>query len=122
MRISDWSSDVCSSDLRAKAIRELESMAIDNGTVGTAAVEEICGDQATVNQLAEFINSTIDGFHEGDTLLCRFGYVVGLVTSCVKPDSAGEGRLNRFLRNIVYKTGLVTRKAIDPHPPHQQEP
>lgn len=115
-RVQFWSrkgSSEESAERRAKAIRELESMVSDNGTVGTAAVEEISGDQATVNQLADFINSTMASFHEGDTLLCRFGYVVGLVTSCVEPDSAGEGRFNRFLRNIVYKTGIVDRKEID---------
>jgi CheY-like chemotaxis protein len=116
-RVQFWSrkgSSEESAERRAKAIRELESMAGESGTGGgAAAVEEICGDQATINQLADFINKTIGGFSEEDTLLYRFGYVVGLVTSCVEPDSGGGGRFNRFLRNLVYKTGLVDRKEID---------
>lgn len=116
-RVQFWSrkgSSEESAERRAKAIRELESMTGEGGVVeGTAAVEEICGDQSTVNQLADFINSTLAEFSEDDTLLHRFGYVVGLVTACIEPDADGEGRFNRFLRNLVYKTGIVDRKEID---------
>jgi len=102
------------SERRAKAIRELESLTGDGGTLdGAAVVDEICGDQATVNQLADFINDRLATFSDDDTLLYRFGYVVGLVTSCVEPDNGGDGRFSRFLRNLVYKTGIVDRKEID---------
>src|SRR3546814_17256452 len=80
MRISDWSSDVCSSDLsevvervqfwarkgssedsaerRAKAIRELAAISGDGGS-GAAAVNDVCDDQATVNQLADYVNNSL---------------------------------------------------------------
>ena len=116
-RVQFWSrkgSSEESAERRAKAIRELESMANRSGAGNaTAAVEEICGDQATVNQLADFINDIMASFSDDDTLLYRFGYVVGLVTTCVEPDSGADGRFNRFLRNLVYKTGIVDRKEID---------
>jgi hypothetical protein len=53
----------------------------------------------------------MSSFGDDDSLLMRFGYVVGLVTTCVEPD--GEGRFNRFLRNLIYKTGFVDRKEVD---------
>lgn len=122
-RVQFWSrkgSSEETAERRAKAIRELESMTGGSGGSGggdvresAAAVEEISGDQATVNQLADFINGTLGEFSEDDTLLYRFGYVVGLVTTCVEPDADGEARFNRFLRNLVYKTAIVDRKEID---------
>jgi DNA-binding response OmpR family regulator len=101
-----------SSERRMKAIRELESMASGEGGCGAAAVaEEISSDQVAVNQLADFISANMANFADDDALLMRFGYVVGLVTTCVEPD--GEGRFNRFLRNLIYKTGFVDRKEVD---------
>ena len=115
-RVQFWTrrgSSEDSAERRAKAIRELESLAADNGMGGGGAeTEEVSSDQATVNQLAEFINNMIESFTDDDTLLYRFGYVVGLVTTCVEPDG-GEGRFNRFLRNLIYKTGIVDRKEVD---------
>lgn len=101
-----------SAERRAKAIRELETMTQGGAGIGTAAVEEVCDDHATVNQLADFIINNLDDLDK-DSLLYRFGYVVGLVTTCIEPDSSSEGRFNRFLRNLVYKTGVVDRKEID---------
>lgn len=116
-RVQFWSrkgSSEESAERRAKAIRELESMTDGGGSgIGAAAVDEVCGDHATVNQLADFINNSLAEFSEEDTLLYRFGYVVGLVTTCVEPDGSGEGRFSRFLRNLVYKTEIVDRKEID---------
>lgn len=115
-RVQFWSrkgSSEESAERRAKAIRELESMAGDGGGDLVTAIEEISGDQATVNQLADYINKIVHTFNEDDTLLYRFGYVVGLVTSCVEPDSGSGGRFSRFMRNLVYKTGIVDRKEID---------
>ena len=116
-RVQFWSRKGSSEDgaeRRAKAIRELESFAANESPGGgSAAAEEISGDQATVNQLADFINSIMDSFSDDDQLLYRFGYVVGLVTTCVESDSGGEGRFNRFLRNLIYKTAIVDRKEID---------
>jgi len=114
-RVQFWSrkgSSEETSERRMKAIRELESMAA-NEAVGasSSAAEEISGDQAAVNQLADFITSVMSQFGDEDSLLMRFGYVVGLVTTCVEPD--GEGRFNRFLRNLIYKTGFVDRKEVD---------
>jgi DNA-binding response OmpR family regulator len=114
-RVQFWSrkgSSEESSERRMKAIRELESIAANEGSGDSASVaEEVCGDQAAVNQLAEFITANMSKFGDDDSLLMRFGYVVGLVTSCVEPD--GEGRFNRFLRNLIYKTGFVDRKEVD---------
>lgn len=114
-RVQFWSrkgSSEESSERRMKAIKELESLATSDAANGsTKAVEEIGSDQAAVNQLAEFINANMAQFGDDDSLLMRFGYVVGLVTSCVEPD--GEGRFNRFLRNLIYKTGFVDRKEVD---------
>lgn len=114
-RVQFWSrkgSSEESSERRMKAIKELESLAADEGTgASPKAAEEICGDQAAVNQLAEFIKANMAQFGDEDSLLMRFGYVVGLVTSCVEPD--GEGRFNRFLRNLIYKTGFIDRKEVD---------
>src|SRR3546814_595130 len=95
----------------SKAIRELEAISGDGGS-GAAAVNEVCDDQATVNQLADYVNNSLTLCDE-DTLLYRFGYIAGLVTTCVEPDGSGEGRFNRFLRNLVYKTAIVDRKEID---------
>src|SRR3546814_14524671 len=82
---------------------------------GAAAVNEVCDDQATVNQPADYVNNSLTLCDE-DTLLYRFGYIAGLVTTCVEPDGSGEGRFNRFLRNIVYKTAIVDRKENDALP------
>ena len=116
-RVQFWSRKGSSEEnaqRRAMAIRELELMTRDSGSDGaSAAANEISGDQATVHQLADFINSIADTFSDDDTLLYRFGYVVGLVTTCVEPDGGGEGRFSRFLRNLVYKTGIVDRKEVD---------
>lgn len=102
------------SERRAKAIRELESLTGQNGALDSAAiVDEVNSDQATVNQLADFINDNPAGFSDKDSLLYRFGYVVGLVTTCVEADSGSEGRFSRFLRNLVYKTRVVDRKEVD---------
>lgn len=114
-RVQFWSrkgSSEESSERRIKAIKELESLATDDMTGSrAAATEEISGDQAAVNQLAEFITGNMSKFGDDDSLLMRFGYVVGLVTTCVEPD--GAGRFNRFLRNLIYKTGFVDRKEVD---------
>jgi len=116
-RVQFWSrkgSSDESAERRQKAIRELESLAAEEAAGnGSAVVEEICGDQATIAQLAEFIAGIAASFGDEDQLLYRFGYVVGLVTTCVEPDSGSEGRFNRFLRNLVYKTGFVDRKEVD---------
>ncbi|MGF1628935.1 MAG: PleD family two-component system response regulator [Kiloniellaceae bacterium] len=117
-RVQFWSrkgSSEESTERRLKAIRELESLVAEEAPDNGAPVaDEICGDQATVAQLADFINNVAATFSGDDEqLLYRFGYVVGLVTSCVEPDSGGEGRFNRFLRNLVYKTGFVDRKEVD---------
>ncbi|MGF1592533.1 MAG: PleD family two-component system response regulator [Kiloniellaceae bacterium] len=101
-----------SSERRMKAIKELETLASNDAPGGNASVaEEISSDQAAVNQLADFIAANMSNFGDDDALLMRFGYVVGLVTTCVEPD--GEGRFNRFLRNLIYKTGFVDRKEVD---------
>src|SRR3546814_19470720 len=92
-------------------MRELEAIAGDGGS-GAAAVNEVCDDQATVNQLADYVNNSLTLCDE-DTLLYRFGYIAGLVTTCVEPDGSGEGRFNRFPRNLVYKTAIVDRQEID---------
>ncbi len=114
-RVQFWSrkgSSEESSERRMKAIKELESLSANERVAGSASVtEEICGDQVAVNQLAEFITANMSSFGDDDSLLMRFGYVVGLVTTCVEPD--GEGRFNRFLRNLIYKTGFVDRKEVD---------
>ena len=116
-RVQFWSrkgSSEENAERRMKAIKELESMGSDDNLGGGATVaEEISGDQATVNQLADFINTVMASFSDEDSLLYRFGYVVGLVTTCVEPDGGGEGRFNRFLRNLIYKTGIVDRKEVD---------
>lgn len=117
-RVQFWSrkgSSEESTERRLKAIRELESLVAEEmPDNGAPVADEICGDQATVAQLADFINDVAASFSGDDEqLLYRFGYVVGLVTSCVEPDSEGEGRFNRFLRNLVYKTGFVDRKEVD---------
>ncbi|HEY9539275.1 MAG TPA: response regulator [Kiloniellaceae bacterium] len=113
-RVQFWArkgSSEDSAERRAKAIRELEAISGDGGS-GAAAVNEVCDDQATVNQLADYVNNSLTLCDE-DTLLYRFGYIAGLVTTCVEPDGSGEGRFNRFLRNLVYKTAIVDRKEID---------
>src|SRR3546814_18980145 len=92
-------------------MRELEAIAGDGGS-GAAAVNEVCDDQATVNQLADYVNNSLTLCDE-DTLLYRFGYIAGLVTTCFDPDGSGEGRFNRFLRNLVYMTAIVDRTEID---------
>jgi len=97
---------------RAKAIKELEAMAAEDSQPG-AAVDEISDEQAAVNQLAQFITRNDDTFEDGDQMIYRFGYVVGLVNACIRQDGSNEGRFNRFLRNLVFKTGFVDRKEID---------
>src|SRR5690606_21484523 len=60
-RVQFWSRKGSSEEnaqRRAMAIRELELMTRDSGSDGaSAAANEISGDQATVHQLADFINS-----------------------------------------------------------------
>jgi len=97
---------------RAKAIKELEAMAAEDSQPG-GSVDEISDEQATVNQLAQFIARNDDTFDDGDQMIYRFGYVVGLVNACIRQDGSNEGRFNRFLRNLVFKTGFVDRKEID---------
>jgi CheY-like chemotaxis protein len=115
-RVQFWSrkgSSEESAERRAKAIRELESMTTGGGSgVGAAAVDEVSDDHAMVKQLADFINNSLIDFGGEGTLLYRFGYVVGLMNTCVEPDG-GEGRFNRFLRTLVYKTAIVDRKEVD---------
>lgn len=113
-RVQFWSrkgSSEESSERRMKAIKELESLTGREAGASTSAVDEVSSDQAAVNQLAAFLNANMSEFSDEDSLHMRFGYVVGLVTSCVEPD--GEGRFNRFLRNLIYKTGFVDRKEVD---------
>lgn len=117
-RVQFWArkgSSEDSAERRQKAIRELESLTAEITTGNSVMVaEEICGDQATVNQLTDFISSVAASFGDEDQLIYRFGYLVGLVTSCVEPESGGsDGRFNRFLRNMVYKTGFIDRKEVD---------
>src|SRR3546814_13980366 len=52
MRISDWSSDVCSSDLRAAAA-EREQAAQGGGTAGGDAAPAVPGQPAAGNSTAE---------------------------------------------------------------------
>jgi len=115
-RVQYWSRKGSSdenNERRTKAIRELEAMANNVATSSSASVtEELSSEQATVNQLADFLNSVKNTFTDDDSLLYRFGYVVGLVTTCVEPEG-GEGRFNRFLRNLIYKTEIVDRKEVD---------
>jgi DNA-binding response OmpR family regulator len=102
------------SERRKKAIRELRALSEEcSGADAVQVVEEITAEQATVNELASFIGTHSAGFAEEEPTIFRFGYVVGLVHACVRQDLQNEGRFNRFLRNLVYKTNLVDRQEID---------
>ena len=115
-RVQFWSRKGSSdegSERRKKAIKELQALADEcAGTGATQVVEEITAEQAAINELAAFIATRGGAFGDEPTIY-RFGYVVGLVNACVQQDLQNEGRFNRFLRNLVYKTDLVDRQEID---------
>lgn len=115
-RVQFWSRKGSSdegSERRKKAIKELKALAEECAGFGAAqVVEEITAEQAAINELAAFIATRGGAFNDEPTIY-RFGYVVGLVNACVKQDLQNEGRFNRFLRNLVYKTDLVDRQEID---------
>ncbi len=101
------------SERRKKAIKELQALAEECAGYGAAqVVEEVTAEQAAINELAAFI-ATRGGAFSDEPTIYRFGYVVGLVNACVQQSLQSEGRFNRFLRNLVYKTDLVDRQEID---------
>jgi DNA-binding response OmpR family regulator len=116
-RVQFWSRKGSSeegAERRKRAIRELEALAEEYVQFGAQEVaEELTAEQAMINQLASFISTHGSAFGEEDPTIYRFGYVVGLVDACVKQDFANEGRFNRFLRNLVFKTELIDRQEID---------
>ncbi len=116
-RVQFWSRKGASdegSERRKKAIKELEALSDEcSGADAIQVVEEITAEQAKINELASFIGAHGPGFAAEEPTIYRFGYVVGLVHACVQQDLQNEGRFNRFLRNLVYKTNLVDRQEID---------
>jgi DNA-binding response OmpR family regulator len=98
---------------RNKAIKELEAIAAERSLTGLSnAPAEVAGEQAAVHQLAAFICSGNGVFAEDDDILCRFGYLVGLVEACAPTVGKTKDGFNRFLRNLVFRTNLVDRKEI----------
>lgn len=99
---------------RKKAIRELEAIQSGTSDFSSATVaEDVSNDQAILDQIADFIKSTDGAFTEKEQSFYRFGYLVGLVNSCIKNLNRSDARFNRLVRNLVYKTGFVDRKEIE---------
>ncbi|GAB4392953.1 MAG: hypothetical protein Tsb0032_10520 [Kiloniellaceae bacterium] len=116
-RVQFWSRKGSSdegSERRKKAIKELKALSDECAGYGTSqVVDEISAEQAAINQIATFIATHGSSIDESEPTIYRFGYVVGLVNACVKQDMQNEGRFNRFLRNLVFKTQFVDRQEID---------
>jgi len=116
-RVQYWSrrgSSEDDADRRNKAIRELEAIAAEySGADMMAAPPEASNEQAAVHQIAGFIGSGQGAFTEDDDILCRFGYLVGLLEVCVPTASKSKGGFSRAMRNLVFRTDLVDRKEVD---------
>ncbi len=98
---------------RQKAIDDLEEILEEEVDVAdTEIAEESASDLLEINELADFINNS-SSISEDDPLLCRFGYVVGLVNACCEHKDQSASRMSRFLRNLIYKTGCIDRNEID---------
>src|SRR3546814_5042622 len=87
MRISDWSSDVCSSDLVVEGLGELDIISVDdldgvdiNGTTISATN----GSVAKLRQLAVMANVTYDIPLGGNTFKPYVGVGLGAVGSHLK--------------------------------------
>ena len=99
---------------RKKAIKELESLATEqDGLDGAGAAEEIAQESAAVELIAAFIEETDEAFNDKVDTFYRFGYLVSLVSTYLKTNSAQDRRFGRVVRNLVYRTGFVDRKEID---------
>src|SRR3546814_16179580 len=107
MRISDWSSDVCSSDLRPAAIVPVlgfgqvmqvhKALAVLFGKYGSTLVRV-----GLINGLPGFVTREADGEHQTTALDIEDGRVTG--TSCMPhPDQ---------LRHLHYQTGPQQRVHI----------
>lgn len=98
---------------RNKAIRELEAITTESSRVGISnASVEASSEQAAIHQLATFIRSGNRGFAEDDDVLCRFGYLVGLVEASMPNLGKTRDGFNRVLRNLVLRTNIVDHREI----------
>src|SRR3546814_887014 len=97
MRISDWSSDVCSSDLQAAiAVRQLEAGGVLEGLQGTAF------DLAGIQQHVELAQRgvAIDGFEVvvGAEQPLPASLTLALSDGAERVEAAGDGREEALLR------------------------
>lgn len=116
-RIAHWCRRGCSGDAqqrRRMAIKELQAIAAQDGPLDSKTdVEDLSAEEAAVERLARFIERHGGDFDGKDQAIYRFGYVVGLVTTCIKQDLGSDGRSARFLKNVVCKTGFLDRQEIE---------
>jgi DNA-binding response OmpR family regulator len=101
---------------RQAAINVLESVpaeaeAGDRGRCQTAA--EVLADQVAMDRLAAYLCRKEALFNDGDEMLYRFGYMVGLVETCSPSVGKSVEGFRRFLRNLAFRTEAVDRKEID---------
>src|SRR3546814_13434439 len=67
MRISDWSSDVCSSDLRTKSIRLLHKQIVKDSTISGQGLADYIVTFRKPGENAEPVSGCFDEWHgEGD--------------------------------------------------------
>lgn len=116
-RVRFWARKGCSdegSERRKAAIKELEALTGESASYDTLpSAEGLAPEQAALNWLAYFISAQGDVLNAAESTVYRFGYVVGLVNACMENRFQSERHLNRFLRNLLYRTDIIDRQEVD---------
>src|SRR3546814_15188409 len=106
MRISDWSSDVCSSDLSAFQLTEQNASGLGNGYAGSAAIAENA--------------STIYFNPAGMTRLPGVNVSLGAVSVTTKFKSSDEGSTRSEERGVGKEGVSPRRSRWSPYPQNKK--
>src|SRR3546814_3425244 len=119
MRISDWSSDVCSSDLQctgideAQALRVAASLERNSGHPLAVAFIDAGGDVAAAGSLRAVAGQGIEGVVDGDTWrLGQAGFAVGGIDDGAIWLGDDGGRQARFTRSEGHTSELQSLMRI----------
>src|SRR3546814_649503 len=116
MRISDWSSDVCSSDLRKVLEREIDPFLAEPPSDLSTRILTLIGDmRAEWRSLDERINSLNDDLTEharADEAASRLTSIpgIGVLGATALVAAVGDGEAFRRARDIPAWLGLVPKQ------------
>jgi len=116
-RVNYWArhgTSEAGAERRREAIRVLEGIAAEAGERGRQhTAMAVSAEQAAMDRLVAHLRDRAAEFDDGDEMLYRFGYMVGLVETCSPSVGKNVDGFRRFLRNLAFRSDLVDRREID---------